>query len=130
MVEIEDDGRGLDLDALAARASASGLPTATTEQIIEAVWIDGVSTAGSVSELSGRGVGMSALRAAVRATGGEVDVESGQGLGTTIRLTVPHRVGPAQRSRGAGPASLKPPGRGAVRNQARLTPTLVGGDVR
>ena len=71
-IRVRDDGRGLPLDRL--RAQAGGGP-ATDEEIAERVFRPGVSTAERVSALSGRGVGMDAIRSFVRAQGGDARVE-------------------------------------------------------
>ena len=88
-VEIEDDGRGIDWDALRRCGRKRGLPTDTEAQLIEVLFQDGVSTAVEVTTLSGRGVGMAALRAAVTNLGGQIAVHSRQGLGTRIAMSFP-----------------------------------------
>ena len=89
VVVIEDDGRGIDIDKLAARAKAAGLPADTTEQILEAVFADGISSRDVVSETSGRGVGMAAVKAEAEALGGEIQVETEAGRGTVLRFVFP-----------------------------------------
>ncbi len=89
VVEITDDGRGIDWTALAERATNLGLPTATPEDLKTALFADGVSTAGAVTDVSGRGIGMGALLHGTRALGGEIAVSSVPGRGTTIRFTFP-----------------------------------------
>jgi hypothetical protein len=71
-VRLHDDGRGLRLDRL--RAQAGGGP-ATDEEVAERVFLPGVTTATIVSAVSGRGVGMDAIRAFVRAQGGDARLE-------------------------------------------------------
>lgn len=88
-LEIADDGRGVAWERVAAKAAALGLPSSTPEALEEALFADGLSTAAEVSEISGRGVGLSALRAAVRAVGGEVTLSSIAGQGTRLLLRVP-----------------------------------------
>lgn len=94
-LEIADDGRGVPWSRVAAKAEARGLPCSTPAELQEALFTDGLSTAAEVSEISGRGVGLSALRAAARAAGGEVSLESEPGRGTCLVLHVPH--GPRPR---------------------------------
>lgn len=89
VVEIEDDGRGIDLDKLAERAREAGLPNETTTDLLEAIFADGVSTKDAVSEISGRGVGMAAVKAEVEALGGKVEVESTNGRGTRLAFAFP-----------------------------------------
>jgi two-component system, chemotaxis family, sensor kinase CheA len=89
VVEIEDDGRGIDWAALGERARGLGFPAGNDAEIREALFRDGVSTAKHVSEISGRGVGMGAVRAAARALGGDVVVHSHPGQGTRVEITFP-----------------------------------------
>ncbi|MCX5747043.1 MAG: ATP-binding protein [Proteobacteria bacterium] len=89
-IELRDDGRGIDWSAIRRRAEMLGLPHATQTDLIEAMFADGVSTREYATETSGRGVGMSALREAVRELGGAIEIESAPGVGTTFRFTFPH----------------------------------------
>jgi two-component system chemotaxis sensor kinase CheA len=89
VVEIRDDGRGIDWTAIAGRAKQCGLDTSTDEALLEALFSDGVSTAASVNEFSGRGIGMGAVRAACRELNGNVLVHSNPGDGTSIQFRFP-----------------------------------------
>jgi two-component system chemotaxis sensor kinase CheA len=93
--EIADDGRGIDWERVRAKALARGLPAESQEQLEELIWSDGFSTRDEVSALSGRGVGMSALRAVCEEMGGSVQLHSTPGQGTTLRCIV--RVPELQR---------------------------------
>ncbi len=86
---ISDDGRGVDWARVAAKAAAQGLPHATPADLRDALFADGLSTAETVTDVSGRGVGMSAIRAEVEALGGIIEVDSVRGQGTTLRLRFP-----------------------------------------
>lgn len=88
-IAIVDDGRGIDWDRVCEKARARGLLVETEAQRIEALFADGVSTASAVSDLSGRGVGMSALRAATVGLGGHIAVDTRAGQGTTLLFTFP-----------------------------------------
>jgi two-component system chemotaxis sensor kinase CheA len=88
-IAIAEDGRGIDWDRVCEKARARGLVVDTPAQRIEALFADGVSTAMAVSDLSGRGVGMSALRAVTEGLGGQVDVVSRAGQGTTMSFRLP-----------------------------------------
>ncbi|MCE9571699.1 MAG: Hpt domain-containing protein [Deltaproteobacteria bacterium] len=88
--EIKDDGRGVDWERVRARASAAGLPHATSQELVDALFSDGFSTKDGVSDLSGRGVGLGALRAAATAAGGQVTLVSERGLGTLLQLSFPN----------------------------------------
>ena len=94
-IEVRDDGAGIDLDRLRARAVELGMlhpdlaADLTPAQAAALVFRAGLSTAREVTEVSGRGVGMDAVRATVEALGGEVEIETQRGRGTTTRLRVP-----------------------------------------
>ncbi len=89
VLEISDDGRGIDWDRIATEAARKGLPTATEADLRAALFEGGISTARTVTPLSGRGVGMSAMLEATRALGGRISVASEHGLGTTLRFVFP-----------------------------------------
>lgn len=94
-VEVEDDGRGIDPAAIreAARkrgiAPADNLDRLSDADTIDLIFAPGFSTASEVTDLSGRGVGMDAVRSAVERLGGQASVRSRPGYGTTIRLSLP-----------------------------------------
>lgn len=83
---IRDDGRGIDWDRVRAKARERGLAHATHADCVSALFADGLSTRDTVSDLSGRGVGLSALRDAVEAMGGSIEVDSTPGEGTAFRF--------------------------------------------
>jgi two-component system chemotaxis sensor kinase CheA len=85
--EIVDDGRGIDWQRVAVKAAQLGLPVATQDDLTRALFQDGLSTRDEVSDTSGRGVGMGALRSACEQTKGRVEVVSTPGQGTTYRCT-------------------------------------------
>jgi two-component system chemotaxis sensor kinase CheA len=93
VLQIEDDGAGLRRDRLAARARALGLVAdpehADDEELFAVVFSPGFSTAERATDLSGRGVGLDAVKRAVEALRGSVAVESREGAGTTVSLRVP-----------------------------------------
>lgn len=94
-VSVADDGAGLNLGALKERALQSGhlsaaeLAVATPAQLAELVFLPGLSTAQSLTQEAGRGVGMDAVRAAIRRLGGRVSLVSAAGQGTTVHLRIP-----------------------------------------
>jgi two-component system chemotaxis sensor kinase CheA len=98
IVELADDGRGIDPGRIRAAALARGaldpevLASLPDEQVIELIFAPGFSTARAVSELSGRGVGLDAVRAAVTALGGRIDVRSRVGEGASFLISLPLRV--------------------------------------
>lgn len=87
VVEISDDGRGIDWQRLAAEAAGRGIEASTERDLLATLFADGVSTASRVTDISGRGVGLSAVRDATRALSGEIEVDTIAGMGTTIRMT-------------------------------------------
>ncbi len=90
IVTVEDDGPGVDWDALRATARELGLATDPRVQSTDVIFLPGVSSKTSVTELSGRGVGMAAVRNACEAVGGAVEVDSRKGQGTRISFVFPN----------------------------------------
>jgi two-component system chemotaxis sensor kinase CheA len=94
-IEIEDDGRGIDVEAVRAKAIAKGLVTPEAAALLPAddvfqfIFEPGFSTAAAVTSVSGRGVGMDVVKTNIEAIGGTVDLHSRPGKGTTIRVRVP-----------------------------------------
>ena len=84
-IAVTDDGRGIDWSAIAARAQALGLPAGRREDLVAALFVDGLTSTTVVTDVSGRGVGLGALQQACRALGGRVTVQSEPGLGATFR---------------------------------------------
>lgn len=93
VIEIKDDGGGLNTEKILAKAKSSGLvsddETLTEEQIHDLVFQPGFSTADQVSDVSGRGVGMDVVRRNIRSLGGSVDVRSKEGEGSTFTIRLP-----------------------------------------
>ena len=118
VIEIEDNGRGVDWPRIAAKACSLGLAAATRDDLVEALLTDGVTTRTEVTETSGRGVGTSAARHECEARGGRVEVISEPGIGTTFRFRFPVRP---------GFAGYRPPVSGAA---TRVTPMLAAGAPR
>lgn len=92
-VSFRDDGAGLDHKRIAERARTLGLLEAdqelSPEQATELIFKPGFSTAGQVSELAGRGIGMDVVRAQIAALGGRIETHSTAGQGTTFKLVLP-----------------------------------------
>ncbi len=89
-VEIADNGRGIDWELVGKRAASAGLPTGSALDLEHALFVDGISTAARVSDISGRGAGMGALLAATHRLGGSIYIESKLNVGTTVRFSFPH----------------------------------------
>jgi two-component system, chemotaxis family, sensor kinase CheA len=88
-IEVRDDGRGIDWSAVKTRAEIAGLATADHAALVDALFADGVSTAAEVTPTSGRGVGLAAVREAVRGLRGSIEVTSVMGQGTTFTFRFP-----------------------------------------
>ena len=97
VLEVSDDGAGIDEDALRATAIARGvLPAESTvsgHALFQVLFLPAFSTADEVTETSGRGVGLDVVRAAVESLGGAVDLRTTAGAGTTFTLTLPVTLG-------------------------------------
>lgn len=95
VVEITDDGAGIDPEKVGRTAVAKGLRTAgdvaamAPSELLDLLFLPGFSTAAKVTNVSGRGVGMDVVRTNIEAIGGSVDVESTVGTGTTWRMRIP-----------------------------------------
>ncbi len=95
VIEISDDGKGLDGDALAASAVNKGLLTSEQAQVmsdkekVNLIFLPGFSTAKEVTDVSGRGVGMDVVKTNLDQLGGNVDIISEKGAGTTISIKLP-----------------------------------------
>lgn len=95
VIEVTDDGRGIALDRVKAKALERGvvdreaLERMSEEQALQLILAPGLSTKEEISDLSGRGVGMDVVAAMVRRVGGAVTVSSASGQGTTVRISLP-----------------------------------------
>jgi two-component system chemotaxis sensor kinase CheA len=93
VIEIADDGRGLNREAILKKAVAQGLIKATDalpeDEINALIFAPGFSTAEKVTDISGRGVGMDVVRRNIDAMRGRVTIKSVPGQGTTFRITLP-----------------------------------------
>jgi two-component system, chemotaxis family, sensor histidine kinase and response regulator PixL len=95
VIEVKDDGQGLNLERIGRRALEMGLlspeqvATVSNNRLFEVIFEPGFSTASQVSELSGRGVGLDVVRAQMRSLKGTITVTSAPGVGTTFTLRLP-----------------------------------------
>ncbi|USX27814.1 Hpt domain-containing protein [Oxalobacteraceae bacterium OTU3CINTB1] len=93
VIEFSDDGAGLDLERIRAKAISCGLllegEEATEAQIADLIFEPGFSTAESLTELSGRGVGMDVVQSEAQSLGGRVDMFSEPGKGTRFTIRLP-----------------------------------------
>jgi two-component system chemotaxis sensor kinase CheA len=92
VIEVSDDGRGLNRDKILSKAVERGLSVPdnpTDAQVWDLIFQPGFSTADAVTDLSGRGVGMDVVRRNIQALGGEVQLESRTGHGTRVLIRLP-----------------------------------------
>ena len=95
VIEVVDDGRGIDPDVIKRKAYERGLidearlASITDDEATMLVFAAGFSTAESISDVSGRGVGMDVVRNAVEKAGGRIAMTSVKGVGTTVRIDLP-----------------------------------------
>jgi two-component system chemotaxis sensor kinase CheA len=92
IIEVSDDGKGLNRDRILAKAREKGIPVAdnpTDADVWNLIFAPGFSTADAVTDLSGRGVGMDVVRRNIQSLGGETVLESVTGKGTKVTIKLP-----------------------------------------
>ncbi|MGY1423996.1 chemotaxis protein CheW [Lysobacter sp. A289] len=92
LIEVSDDGRGMDRDRIVQKAAERNLPlpeNPTDAQVWDLVFHPGFSTADALSDLSGRGVGMDVVKSNILALGGQVEIRSEKHIGTTVSIRLP-----------------------------------------
>ncbi len=95
VVEVIDDGKGIDVESVRQRALQQGLMSRdeagrmSESEIIDLVFRPGFSTANEITEISGRGVGLDVVRSVLQKLKGTVEIETRPGLGTTFRMKLP-----------------------------------------
>lgn len=92
VIKIQDDGKGFDRDRILAKARERNIPLSdapTDQEVWNLIFAPGFSTADTVTDVSGRGVGMDVVRRNIENLGGRVDLQSAQGHGTTITIRLP-----------------------------------------
>jgi two-component system chemotaxis sensor kinase CheA len=95
VVEVQDDGAGIDGEKVRRKAIERGLITAeraarlSERELLQVLFVPGFSTASAVTKVSGRGVGMDVVRTNVERIGGKVEIDSKIGQGTTLRMRIP-----------------------------------------
>jgi len=93
IIEIRDDGKGLDRDAIRAKAIERGLLSEADDlpdsDLFQLIFAAGFSTAQNVTSVSGRGVGMDVVKRAIDALRGSIQIQSEKGRGTVIRVKIP-----------------------------------------
>lgn len=92
VIEVRDDGRGLNREKLLKKARERGLDapdTMTDQEVYGLIFAPGFSTADQVTDVSGRGVGMDVVKKNITALGGTVEIDSAEGYGMTVRVRLP-----------------------------------------
>ncbi|PLX99310.1 MAG: chemotaxis protein CheA [Desulfuromonas sp.] len=93
VIEIKDDGRGIDEEIIRKKAVSKGLISSNTEltreDVYDLIFMPGFSTREEVSELSGRGVGMDVVKNNIAALSGMIEIDSEVGRGTSLAITLP-----------------------------------------
>ena len=96
VIEISDDGAGIDVESVRAKAVERGLMAAdaalTDDEVLDFVLAPGFSTAQSLTQISGRGVGMDVVHSEVKQLGGSIEIGSVPGRGTTFTVRLPFTV--------------------------------------
>jgi two-component system, chemotaxis family, sensor kinase CheA len=95
VIELSDDGRGIDPNMIREAAVRKGLMTEqavgdlTREELLNVIFLPGFSTASAITDISGRGVGMDVVKTNITRLGGAVDIESEVSVGTKVTITLP-----------------------------------------
>jgi two-component system chemotaxis sensor kinase CheA len=95
VIKVQDDGRGLDAERIAAKALERGVATQTEidrmsrQDIYKFIFEAGLSTAKKITGISGRGVGMDVVRSNIEKLNGMIDIDSDKGVGTTLTIKLP-----------------------------------------
>ncbi|HMJ14116.1 MAG TPA: ATP-binding protein [Polyangiaceae bacterium] len=92
VLSLQDDGPGIDESRIAERAEGLGLPHASRDELLQALFVDGVSSRAEVTATSGRGVGLGAVRAVVEGAGGRIEVRSETGRGVRFQFVFPESM--------------------------------------
>ncbi|MDF2954298.1 MAG: Chemotaxis protein histidine kinase CheA [Thermodesulfobacterium sp.] len=95
VIEIEDDGRGIDVEKIKRKAVEKGFMTleeaekASEKELLSLIFKSGFSTAETVTQLSGRGVGMDVVKSNIEKLGGSIEINTVRGKGTTVKIKIP-----------------------------------------
>ena len=92
LIEVRDDGAGMDRDRLLAKARENGINVSDSmsdEEVFQLIFAPGFSTAKEVTDVSGRGVGMDVVKRNIQSMGGRVEIQSKLGEGTNTRIVLP-----------------------------------------
>ncbi|WP_437509984.1 nitrate- and nitrite sensing domain-containing protein [Sorangium sp. So ce1099] len=109
LIEISDDGAGIDWERVRDKAAAVGLPSATRRDLEAALFAPGFSTAEQVTDVSGRGVGLGVALYECRRLSGRVETETELGQGTTFRFRFPRQLNELAVTPAGAPSSASLP---------------------
>lgn len=91
IIKVEDDGKGLDYNKIKGKADELGINTKdmSKQELTNLIFMEGFSTSDEVTDISGRGVGMDAVKTKIMSLGGTIEVLSEMGIGTTFKIVLP-----------------------------------------
>ncbi len=90
VIDVQDDGGGLDLDAIRKKAEGLGIPAGGDDrEVAQLVFAKGLTTAAELSEVSGRGVGLDSVKSSIEGLAGSIEVHSERGVGSLFRVRLP-----------------------------------------
>jgi len=96
LMKIQDDGRGIDPEKISKRMVEKNLKSQeevekmSSAEVLNSIFLQGISSADEINEISGLGIGLAAVRACVEKMGGSINVGSRLGIGTTFKIEVPY----------------------------------------
>ncbi|MGB9792889.1 MAG: chemotaxis protein CheA, partial [Thermacetogeniaceae bacterium] len=95
VIEVEDDGRGIDIEKIRKKAVENGLLTekeaedAGEDELLKLIFQPGFSTADAITDLSGRGVGMDVVKSKIESLNGSISIETRKNIGTKVSISLP-----------------------------------------
>jgi two-component system chemotaxis sensor kinase CheA len=92
LLTISDDGKGIDANILRDKLKVKGIEKMTDKQVIDLIWDDGMTTNTETTDLSGRGIGLAAVKSETEKLGGNVLVKTKIGEGTTFYFSLPFNI--------------------------------------
>ncbi|MGH8686879.1 MAG: Hpt domain-containing protein [Burkholderiales bacterium] len=134
VLTVADDGAGIDLVRLRARAEERGLLAPGAElsesELAQLIFVSGLSTASTVTELAGRGIGMDVVRNEITAIGGRIELVSARGQGTTFTIYLPLTLAVTQAVLVRAGGSMLAVPSAMVEQVLRLRPEALAGHYR
>jgi two-component system chemotaxis sensor kinase CheA len=106
VIEVRDDGRGIDWDQVREAAQKLGVEAKDPADLHESLFRDALTTRCEATDVSGRGLGLGAFRRAVTRAGGRVAIETTKNHGTTVRAYLPQPAGAAEAAHEGEPSDV------------------------